>query len=566
MAPFSERYVKPKDTRITTRQMSFPGVPRPGKPIRMPVELRKNRGDCWRQEYLVEDVVTGVKSKQVYGPTQRRPTARTEDVEAHAIAHGREVHGEVFDRSITWVGPNGGTRAIKKLRIPTDAEPRDLMFRIAYALELKELDPRFVEITPEDWRHSREIQAEFVFDRPTLDRLEEVKTEEFRRAFVPSIPVFVEIDGACAGNCEKKSAGGWGAAVVQEKRTCKMWGAKNDTSNNEMEYQAMLSALEVIPFGIYICFETDSQQCIDGLTKRRRIWEKHRWHREDGKPAENAELIAQVATLCDKNAIGFRKIKGHSHGPWNDLADELAVKGRNRAASNVTIQLIFRAVIDRKEKVFTFPRLSLSSHANIHDFWPHLVQKAGSAFVGEPEDCEIWEGRRKLDKPLIMGLEYEIISKISPGHAKPADVSRPKRRISFDEGSSPPRSQPSIQSTKSAHLAPDGPVPVVTRSKADAERYVPPHLRATVTYQASDAPEKVWNGWFSEEDTEESLETSARRVLGILGNWRRLLFWRDHEGVRIVMTNKRKETTLRYQDGSDPEVHEMKVSENDTPP
>jgi hypothetical protein len=44
------------------------------------------------------------------------------------------------------------------------------------------------------------------------------------------------------------------------------------------------------------------------------------------------------------------------------------------------------------------------------------------------------------------------------------------------------------------------------------------------------------------------------------------MFWRDHEGVRIVMTNRRKEAVLRYQIGDEPEVLEMKVSEIDTPP
>jgi hypothetical protein len=91
-------------------------------------------------------------------------------------------------------------------------------------------------------------------------------------------------------------------------------------------------------------------------------------------------------------------------------------------------------------------------------------------------------------------------------------------------------------------------------------------MRATVTYQATDAPEKEWRGWHSDDDTEDMLEGIARRVLGIVGSWRRLSFWRDHEGVRIVMTNKRKEMTLRYTSGDDAEVHEMLIGENDTPP
>jgi hypothetical protein len=77
---------------------------------------------------------------------------------------------------------------------------------------------------------------------------------------------------------------------------------------------------------------------------------------------------------------------------------------------------------------------------------------------------------------------------------------------------------------------------------------------------------KEWRGFFSDDDTEETLEGRARRVLGIVGSWRRLSFWRDHKGVRIVMTNKRKEVTPRYRIGEEAEVHEMIVGENDTQP
>jgi hypothetical protein len=188
--------------------------------------------------------------------------------------------------------------------------------------------------------------------------------------------------------------------------------------------------------------------------------------------------------------------------------------------------------------------------------------------IGEPEDYEIWDGRRKLEDPLAMGAEYEIIARTTPGHARPADVSRPKRRSSIDLGSpsQPPSQLAKSTPKRSANLAPDTPVSAPTRSKADVEKDVPPHMRATVTYQATDATEKVWNGWYSDDDTEVSLETRVRRVLGITRSWRRLSFWRDHEGVRIVMTNKGKEVILRYQLEAESEVHEMFVSENDMPP
>jgi hypothetical protein len=97
----------------------------------------------------------------------------------------------------------------------------------------------------------------------------------------------------------------------------------------------------------------------------------------------------------------------------------------------VTISLIFRAVINRKEHMVAFPCLSLSSHASIHDFWPHLVEKCEDV-IGEPEDYEIWEGRHKLVGPLVMGEQYEIIARTTPDRERPAYVSRHKRCSSID--------------------------------------------------------------------------------------------------------------------------------------
>jgi ribonuclease HI len=239
------------------------------------------------------------------------------------------------------------------------------------------LDYRFTIIPPEDWRHAKAIRIEFALERRVLGTLREVTEKQFRDDFVPMPPVFIETDGACAGNDDKKSPGGWGAMIVQGGRILRRWGSKADTSNNEMEYMAMLEALQYVPNNSFVIMETDSQGCIKGITKSRVRWEKHRWNREDGQPVENADLIKMVCTKIDKLHVGFWKVKGHNNDPWNDAADALAVHGRNLQAVNVTISLAFRPVIDGKEGFVTFPRFSVSSHANIYDFWPRLINKCG---------------------------------------------------------------------------------------------------------------------------------------------------------------------------------------------
>jgi hypothetical protein len=93
---------------------------------------------------------------------------------------------------------------------------------------------------------------------------------------------------------------------------------------------------------------------------------------------------------------------------------------------------------------------------------------------------------------------------------------------------------------------------------------IPPQWRARVVFQATDAPEKEWRGWFTEEDTEFDVERRAHKSLGILGAWRRASFWRDESGLLIVMTNSRKEIPLRYSSEADPEIKEIQIGEDDS--
>jgi hypothetical protein len=100
-------------------------------------------------------------------------------------------------------------------------------------MKKRELDANFVEITREDGSYARVIAVTFQYERPSLSSLKDLSPETFRSRFDPKFPVFVETDGEWAGNQEKKSPGGWGAAIVQCGMICKRWGAKADTSNNE---------------------------------------------------------------------------------------------------------------------------------------------------------------------------------------------------------------------------------------------------------------------------------------------------------------------------------------------
>jgi ribonuclease HI len=336
---------------------------------------------------MVESVVDGSKITKVFDPTQRVIDIDP-DVEAIVRGPNREVPGEVIERDITWTGPAGNKHFAKKLKIPVRSTAQDLVYGLCLAMKKQELGANFVEITPEDWNTRRVIAVTFQYERADLPSLKKVTPVAFRSRFDPRFPVFVERDGACGGNHEKRSRGGWGAALVHCGMSCKRCGAKAGTSNNEMECQAMLSAMELIPPGSYVCMETDSQACIDGLTTYRKRWEKCGWRREDGKEVENPDIIIPLAKEIDQRNVGFGKVKWHTGDPWNDLADSLAVNGRNQQSREVVVQLVFRAGINKKEQFVGFDRFSIQALANIHDFWPRHVARCGDV-IWAPEDYEI---------------------------------------------------------------------------------------------------------------------------------------------------------------------------------
>jgi ribonuclease HI len=324
-----------------------------------------------------------------------------------------------------------------------------------------------------------------------------------------------------------------------------------------MEYQAMLEALALVPtppespLKPLVIIETDSQQCIDGLSKYRARWAARNWRKEDGKPVENAHLIQQIGQRLDRMKVGFWKIKGHNDDPWNDLADSLAVRGRNQSKTNVAVSVLFRPFVDGEEKFWAIPRISLNPNSNIHDFWPHLGNKWGRH--GEPEDYEIWHGHAPLRTHLCEGLAYEIVPRSSPGRAKPA-----ARRNSIDLTVSPMGGS-IIPIPRAADW-----VPRPLERTDIPTRDIPPQWCARVVFQSTDAPEKEWRGWFTEEDTEYDVEKRAHTSLGILGTWRRASFWRDESGLVIVMANRRKEATLRYSGERDAEILEISIGEDET--
>lgn len=134
----------------------------------------------------------------------------------------------------------------------------------------------------------------------------------------------VYTDGACIPN---PGSGGWGFVVFENgKEIYRDWGGLNKTTNNIMEMTAIVQALEFLE-GREATVYSDSQYCINGLNSWRHSWKRSKWKKGMLK---NVELWKDLDALADASKAKFSWVKGHNGHSGNELADELAERGRRR--------------------------------------------------------------------------------------------------------------------------------------------------------------------------------------------------------------------------------------------
>lgn len=141
--------------------------------------------------------------------------------------------------------------------------------------------------------------------------------------------LFAYTDGACSGN---PGPGGWGVlfqahngdTVVKERE---LNGGASDTTNNQMELMAAISALETLEKPSAITIVTDSSYVKDGITKWIHGWKKNNWRNASKKPVKNKELWQRLDEATKRHQITWEWIKGHAGHPENERSDELARMG-----------------------------------------------------------------------------------------------------------------------------------------------------------------------------------------------------------------------------------------------
>ncbi|MGJ3248839.1 MAG: ribonuclease HI [Elainellaceae cyanobacterium] len=141
----------------------------------------------------------------------------------------------------------------------------------------------------------------------------------------------VYTDGACSGN---PGPGGWGTLIqFDDGAVHEMGGASSQTTNNRMEMQAAIAALEFIlasgqtdPVELY----TDSEYVKNGITKWLSGWKRKQWKTSAGKPVLNQDLWQVLDRLNSQvndqlnTPLSWRYVRGHSGNVGNDRCDAIA--------------------------------------------------------------------------------------------------------------------------------------------------------------------------------------------------------------------------------------------------
>ena len=134
-------------------------------------------------------------------------------------------------------------------------------------------------------------------------------------------------DGSSLGN---PGPGGYGAVMISSKlgEVIELGGSKPNTTNNEMELVAIVSALSYAvnntePLHIF----TDSSYAINGATAWMYGWIKNGWKKKDGEEIKNRfhwETMYSLVTERGADTITWHHVPGHVGVPGNERVDDIA--------------------------------------------------------------------------------------------------------------------------------------------------------------------------------------------------------------------------------------------------
>jgi ribonuclease HI len=140
--------------------------------------------------------------------------------------------------------------------------------------------------------------------------------------------VVVYTDGACSGN---PGPGGWAAILSFGGHERELSGGERQTTNNRMELQAAIAALQKLSEPCLVRLHTDSKYLVQAFTERWIAgWQRRGWLTSAKKPVANQDLWEQLIELARVHTVEWIWVRGHANVALNERCDRLAVAQRDR--------------------------------------------------------------------------------------------------------------------------------------------------------------------------------------------------------------------------------------------
>lgn len=129
-------------------------------------------------------------------------------------------------------------------------------------------------------------------------------------------------DGACSGN---PGPGGWGAILIFEGNQKELSGYEPHTTNQRMEQQAAISALQALKYPCQVRLYSDSAYLVNAFRQNwLRNWQTNGWLNSQKKPVENRDLWEELLKLSRVHKIEWIKVAGHQDNLLNNRCDQIA--------------------------------------------------------------------------------------------------------------------------------------------------------------------------------------------------------------------------------------------------
>jgi len=133
--------------------------------------------------------------------------------------------------------------------------------------------------------------------------------------------VVIHSDGGCHGN---PGPGGWAAILEHGQNKRELSGGVPATTNNRMELQAAIEALNALKEPCEVAFYTDSEYVKNGVTGWLKNWKRNGWRTKSKKPVKNADLWRALDSSLENHKITWYWLKGHAGHAGNERCDQLA--------------------------------------------------------------------------------------------------------------------------------------------------------------------------------------------------------------------------------------------------